>query len=79
MNEFCVLLDDFWRALGMGELHIDWEYAERFLSIRLVGSPMQDIGPSGHTGDDLFAGILLGFFDHFADTLPIDRGSRTWM
>lgn len=67
MNEFCVLLDDFWRASGMGELHINWEHAERFLSIRLVGSPMQDIGPSGHTGDDLFAGILLGFFDHFAD------------
>ena len=67
MNEFCVLLDDFWRASGMGRLHIDWTHAERFVSIRLVGSPMQDIGPSGHVGDDLFAGILTGFFGHFAD------------
>ena len=68
MNEFCVLLDDFWQASGMGELDIDWEHAERFVSIRLVGSPMQDLGPSGHVGDDLFAGILTGFFEHFADT-----------
>lgn len=67
MNEFCVLLDDFWRASGMGQLCIDWEHAERFVSIRLVNSPMQDIGPSGHIGDDLFAGILTGFFEHFAD------------
>jgi len=28
---------------------------------------MQDIGPSGHVGDDMFAGILCGFFAGFCD------------
>ena len=28
---------------------------------------MQDIGPSGHVGDDLFTGIIEGFFASFCD------------
>lgn len=71
MNEFCVLLDDFWRGSGMGLLEINWENADRFLSIALRDSPMQDIGPSGHKGDDLFAGILRGFFGYFSDA-PVE-------
>ncbi|HJL41970.1 MAG TPA: hypothetical protein RMG48_11765 [Myxococcales bacterium LLY-WYZ-16_1] len=67
MNEFCTLLDDLWVGCGMGKLEIDWSRAAQFLPLRLLHSPMQDIGPSGHVGDDLFAGILLGFFSRLAD------------
>lgn len=67
MNEFCILLDDLWMSSGMGKLKLDWTHVERFVSVRLEGSPMQDIGSSGHTGDELFAGVLEGFFSHFSD------------
>lgn len=72
MNEFCVLLDDMWVGCGMGKLEVDWSKASKFLPLKLQYSPMQDIGPSGHKGDDLFAGILLGFFRRFSEqTLEI--------
>ncbi|MEM6370779.1 MAG: hypothetical protein AAGD10_07185 [Myxococcota bacterium] len=71
MNEFIRLLDDMWTSYGMGKLEIDWTHAENFISMRLRASPMQDIGPSGHVGDDLFCGVLSGFFGHFSEA-PIE-------
>lgn len=71
MNEFVRLLDDMWVSYGMGKLEIDWSQAESFIAIRLRSSPMQDIGPSGHVGDDLFCGVLEGFFGHFSEA-PIE-------
>jgi len=68
MNEFVRLLDDMWTSYGMGKLELDWSQAQSFVAIRLHSSPMQNIGPSGHVGDDLFCGILSGFFGHFSET-----------
>lgn len=68
MNEFNALVRDLWRGCGLGELTIDWSRGEHGLvPVRLEASPMQDIGPSGHVGDDLFTGILEGFFTSFCD------------
>lgn len=68
MAEFDVLVRDLWGGCGLGRLSVDWDRgAHGFLPIRLEDSPMQDIGPSGHTGDDMFAGILCGFFSGFCD------------
>jgi predicted hydrocarbon binding protein len=68
MAEFDELLRDMWRGCGYGDLRVDWSRGERgFLAVRLIESPMQDIGPSGHTGDDLFCGVLAGFFNEFCD------------
>lgn len=68
MVEFGALLQDMFSGFGMGRIDIDWEKGpEGYLPIRLDGSPMQDIGPKGHTADDLFSGILEGFFTAFVD------------
>ncbi|MBK8262911.1 MAG: hypothetical protein IPK80_16435 [Nannocystis sp.] len=68
MIEFDALLRDLWRGCGYGALDVDWARGERgFLPVRLEESPMQDIGPSGHVGDDMFCGILEGFFATFCD------------
>lgn len=68
MAEFDELVRDLWRGCGLGDLAVDWARGERgFLAIRLTDSPMQDIGPSGHTGDDMFCGVLAGFFNEFCD------------
>lgn len=68
MAEFDILVRDLWSGCGLGQLEIDWDRGQHgFLAIRLTDSPMQDIGPSGHVGDDMFAGILCGFFSGFCD------------
>lgn len=68
MAEFDVLVRDLWSGCGLGMLEVDWDRGQYgFLAIRLHDSPMQDIGPSGHVGDDMFAGILCGFFSGFCD------------
>lgn len=68
MAEFDILVRDLWNGCGLGRLAVDWDRGQYgFLPVRLDDSPMQDIGPSGHTGDDMFAGILCGFFSGFCD------------
>ena len=68
MAEFDVLVRDLWAGCGLGQLEVDWDSGQHgFLAIRLRDSPMQDIGPSGHVGDDMFAGSLCGFFSGFCD------------
>jgi predicted hydrocarbon binding protein len=68
MAEFGQLLIDLWSTYGFGGLKVDWtKGAAGILPIKLDGSPMQDIGPKGHVADDLFTGILQGFFSHFTD------------
>ncbi len=68
MIEFDILLRDLWLASGLGELDVDWEQGVHgFISMRLTNSPMQDIGPSGHIGEDMFTGVLEGFFSTFGD------------
>ena len=66
MVELDALIRDLWCGCGLGEVEIDWSAGEHgFLPIRLKDSPMQDIGPSGHVGDDMFCGIFGGFFAEF--------------
>ena len=68
MVEFDALIRDLWRGCGLGDLDVEWERgAHGFLAVRLDKSPMQDIGPSGHVGDDMFCGVLEGFFASFCD------------
>lgn len=68
LNEFSGLLSDLWSSYGFGELLVDWDCGKSgYLPVRLNGSPMQNIGPTGHVSDDLFTGILQGFFAHFID------------
>lgn len=68
MAEFDELLHDLWLGCGLGDLQVDWSRGERgYLALRLIDSPMQDIGPSGHVGDDMFSGVLSGFFGEFCD------------
>lgn len=68
MAEFDILVRDLWNGSGLGKLTVDWDRGQHgFLPIKLEDSPMQDIGPSGHTGDDMFGGILGGFFSGFCD------------
>lgn len=77
MVELDALLRDLWHGCGLGEVEVDWSTGEHgFLAIRLVDSPMQDIGPSGHVGDDMFCGIFGGFFAEFcgADMRCVQTG-----
>lgn len=68
MNEFNFLLNDFWNYSGLGQIIVDWPRAEHgFLAVKLVDSPMQDIGPTGHVADDMFGGVLEGFFSNFTE------------
>lgn len=68
MTEFAVLIADMWQACGMGRISIDWSCGRHgFLAVELADSPMQDIGPSGHVGDDMFVGIIGGFLGSFAE------------
>ncbi len=68
MAEFDELIRDLWRGCGLGDVEVEWARGERgFLAVRLIDSPMQDIGPSGHVGDDMFCGIFAGFFGEFCD------------
>ena len=68
MAEFDVLVRDLWNGCGLGRLEVEWDHGQHgFLPVRLADSPMQDIGPSGHVGDDMFAGVLCGFFSGFCD------------
>lgn len=66
MGEFDALVRDLWRGSGLGDIHISWELGQYgFLAVKLVGSPMQDIGPKGHVADDMFCGVIEGFVGHF--------------
>lgn len=79
MAEFDALVRDLWRGCGLGDLAVDWERGERgFIAVRLEQSPMQDIGPSGHVGDDMFCGVIEGFFASFcdADLRCVQTGDR---
>lgn len=68
ISEFSGLMIDLWNTYGYGDLQVDWKYGPSgFLPAKIAGSPMQDIGPKGHVSDDLFTGILQGFFSHFVD------------
>jgi hypothetical protein len=68
MAEFDALIRDLWDGCGLGVVEIDWTRGEHgFLAISLRDSPMQDIGPSGHVGDEMFCGIFGGFFGEFCD------------
>ncbi|MGB1017265.1 MAG: hypothetical protein ACPG4T_24215 [Nannocystaceae bacterium] len=68
MNEFDTLVRDMWHGCGFGEVQIDWSMGTHgFIPVRLTGSPTQDIGPSGHVGEDMFNGILEGFFSNFGE------------
>lgn len=67
MNEFQILVEDLWNGYGLGQLKTDWSCGQNgFLALKLSHSPMQDIGPKGHLSDDMFAGVIEGFFCHFA-------------
>ena len=67
MNEFQILVEDLWNGYGLGQLKTDWSCGQNgFLALKLSHSPMQDIGPKGHVADDLFCGLLEGFFSSFA-------------
>lgn len=79
MAEFDALVRDLWRGCGLGEIAVEWERGERgFIAVRLEESPMQDIGPSGHVGDDMFCGVIEGFFASFcdADLRSVQTGDR---
>jgi predicted hydrocarbon binding protein len=84
MVEFDALVVDMFSGCGMGALRVHWDLGRfGFLAIDLDSSPMQDIGPSGHVNDDMFAGTLLGFFGTFCDgpmrclqTADYRRGDR---
>lgn len=66
MPEFGALVEDLWNGLGMGRIQVDYRHVQLgILPIKLLHSPMQDIGPKGHTADDLLCGIIEGFFRHF--------------
>jgi hypothetical protein len=68
MAEFDALVRDLWDGCGLGAVAVDWTRGEHgFLAISLRDSPMQDIGPSGHVGDEMFCGIFAGFFGEFCD------------
>jgi predicted hydrocarbon binding protein len=68
MAEFDALVRDLFAGCGFGQLLVSWELGRHgCLALDLEGSPMQDIGPSGHVRDDLFAGTLQGFFGTFCD------------
>jgi len=67
MTEFEVIVQDLWNGCGLGDLRIDWgRGSSGFLAVKLVNSPMQDIGPKGHIADDMFEGVIEGFVGHFA-------------
>jgi hypothetical protein len=79
MSEFDALVCDLWHGCGMGHLTLDWSYgASGFLAVKLDHSPMEDIGPKGHTADDLFTGVLEGFFGYFSEPglLCVQTGDR---
>lgn len=68
MIEFDYLLKEMWSRHGMGQLDVDWTCGQYgFMPMALDGSPTKDLGPKGHEGDFLFAGILEGFFSYFTD------------
>lgn len=68
MAEFDLLIRDMWAGCGLGKIAVDWSMGQHgFLPVELVDSPMQDIGPSGHVGDDMFTGIIGGFIGSFCD------------
>lgn len=67
MAHFEALIADMFSGLGMGQIQIDFAAGRfGFLPVSLQNSPMQDIGPKGHVADDLFCGLLEGFFSSFA-------------
>ncbi|MDX2011127.1 MAG: hypothetical protein SFW67_13090 [Myxococcaceae bacterium] len=69
MSEYAGLMADLFKGCGLGAVDVDFSNGDRgFLSVKLVNSPMQDLGPRGHVGDDLFCGLFEGFFTHFTDT-----------
>jgi hypothetical protein len=69
MSEYAGLVEDLFRGCGLGAVSFDFTNGARgFISLALRNSPMQDIGPRGHVGDDLFCGLFEGFFLHFTDT-----------
>jgi predicted hydrocarbon binding protein len=69
MLELNGLMEDLWNGCGYGQLTIDWSKGSAgIIPIVLENSPMQDIGPKGHTADDLFCGIFEGFIGHFAES-----------
>ncbi|MCA9718979.1 MAG: hypothetical protein KC468_30200 [Myxococcales bacterium] len=68
MAEFSALFHDLWRGLGLGVIEVDWRHGGRgLLAITLEDSAMSKIGLEDHVGEDLFEGILEGFFAAFCD------------
>lgn len=66
MPEFAALVEDLWNGLGMGRITADYRHVQLgLIAVQLQHSPMQDIGPKGHTADDLLCGIIEGFFRYF--------------
>jgi predicted hydrocarbon binding protein len=84
MAELDALIEDMFMGCGLGSLTVRWDLGQHgVLAFDLEQSPMQDIGPSGHVGDDLLAGVLHGFFATFCDgpmrciqTADLRRGDR---
>ena len=69
MLELEGLLEDLWNGCGYGTLSIDWAKSSAgIIPVRLENSPMQDIGPQGHSSDDLFCGVFEGFIGYFAES-----------
>jgi uncharacterized protein len=69
MSEYSGLMVDLFKGYGLGAIDLDFAHGDRgFIAVKLTNSPMQDLGPRGHVGDDLFCGIFEGFFTHFTDT-----------
>ncbi|MEM6731683.1 MAG: hypothetical protein AAF658_09010 [Myxococcota bacterium] len=68
MYEFDTLLRDIWSAYGMGTLSIDWDTQRgaSYVSVTLRNSPVLDIKLQDREHDDLMAGVLEGFFNHFS-------------
>ncbi len=69
MAEYAALVVDLFKGCGLGEISFDFSHGERgFIGVHLKNSPMQDLGPRGHVGDDLFCGLFEGFFLAFTDS-----------
>ncbi|MCA9694262.1 MAG: hypothetical protein R3A51_07860 [Nannocystaceae bacterium] len=68
MIEFSLLIHDMWRGLGLGVLEIDWRRGDRgLIGVTLTDSAMSRVGVESHVGEDMFEGILEGFFANFCD------------
>ncbi len=68
MAEFSALLHDLWRGLGLGVISVDWRHGGRgVIAIKIEDSAMSTIALEEHVGEDMFEGLLEGFFTSFCD------------